>query len=137
MYDGSFIPGAEGPTLRITVLKVDNGYNLELASSPRRPKAIAPVPSAAESMSPDEIIDRMVDGMGAFIRSINDKGAGEDWKEDGDKGRIREAVKIFFPQLAHAAARAVTTEDFLPMPRHETLVFESKQSLMKFLETNL
>jgi len=136
MYDGSYIPGAEGPTLRITVLKVDNGYNLELASSPRHPQAIAPVPSAAESMGPDEIIDRMVDGMGAFIRSINDKGAGEDWKEDGDKGRIREAVKIFFPQLAQQAQR-VAHNPLANLPRHETLVFESKQSLMKFLETNL
>ena len=136
MYDGSYIPGAEGPTLRITVLKVDNGYNLELASSPRRPQVVAPVPGAAEGVSPDEMIDRMVDGMGAFIRSVNDKGAGEDWKEDGDRLKIREAVKTFFPQLAQQAARAVTPEDFA-MPRHESLVFESKQSLMKFLETNL
>jgi hypothetical protein len=127
---------ANRPTVTVQIAKVGNGYTLQLTTNPKRfPAAVAPEPSPFEGMSPDEVIDKMVDGAGAVLRRIHDAGAGEDWKEDGDRQQVREAVKAMFPGIARQIERS---QEPPPEPsRHESLVFETKAKLMEFIEKEL
>lgn len=127
------------PTVTVSIGKIDNGYVLKLNTIPKRraPRVVAP-PFAG--MDPDEMIDKIVDGMGALIRSINDKGAGEDWKTDEDRAKVREGFKAMFPNLVpppvHADDVAIAVGEDLA-PRSESRVFESKIDLIKYLTENL
>lgn len=131
-----FHAGDHGPTVYVELRKVDNGYTIQLRTDPPRPP-IRPedFQGPYDGMDPDEIIDRMVDGLGAMVRTINDKGAGESWKDGDDRQQVREAFKIMFPQFARHAERIVRPPP--EQPRQEHRVFETKKSLMDYLEKNL
>jgi hypothetical protein len=132
------------PTLTVSIGKIDNGYVLKLNTIPKRkmPRAVA---SPFAGMDPDEMIDKIVDGMGALIRSINDKGAGEDWKDGEDRVKVREGFKAMFPSLVPPpipkeedttfSVNAVIVDD--ETPRSESRVFESKADLIKYLSEQL
>lgn len=82
----------------------------------------------------------MIDGMGALIRSINDKGAGEDWKDSDDRKQVRDAFRVMFPGMSSQIDRLTSDlEDVASYepPRHENLVFESKERLVEYLTKNL
>lgn len=124
------LPTLRQPKLNIKIEKRDNGYLVDLIDPPKRkerPKP--PVPSEDEI---NEKLDAMSDGIAAFMRSIMDKTAGEDWKEAETKEKIRTAMKAFAPSL-------VGPKDYVapPTPRIEQRVFEKKADLIKYLEENL
>lgn len=128
--DGYLETGPRTPKLNIRIEKRDNGYLIDLMDPPKRkerPKP--PVPSEDEI---NEKLDAMSDGIAAFMRSIMDKTAGEDWKEEETKEKIRVAMKAFAPSLVGPKEYANP-----PMPRVEQRVFEKKADLIKYLEENL
>ena len=144
-----FIPAAPPgipltPTLYVSIGKIDNGYILKLHTNPKRriPRAVS-APNPFVGMDPDETIDKIVDGMGALIRSINDKGAGEDWKEDGDRAKVRDGFKAMFPSLvpppppSKEELAELEAQVDAETPRSEQRVFESKEALIKYLTEQL
>jgi hypothetical protein len=132
-------PSINQPAVRVELVKLGNGYMTELIENRQQPEPevkediATAVEAELDPPSVDEQIDRMVEGLGAFMRSVHDKGAGEDWKEDGDKEKIRAAVKLFMPNVVRSD---VGIKRYVA-PRQESLVFESKKSLMEYLEKNL
>lgn len=83
----------------------------------------------------DEInarLDAISNGLSAFMKSILDKEAGEDWKGEDAKEKIREAIKAFAPSLGSPSAYQTPA-----MPRIENKVFEKKADLLKYLDENL
>ena len=139
----SYAPGTQRlPSVVVSVNKVGNGYSLALQTNPKRrmPRAVSPVENPFEGKDPAELIDNMIDGMGALIRAINDKGAGDgDWKGEDDREKVREAFKVMFPGMARNIQQLTEASDEEPQeePRFESLVFETKKSLMEYLEKNL
>lgn len=131
------------PKLQVSITKLDNGYVTRLHELKKR-KPVPPISPSGNpfvGMTADDIVDKLVDGMGAFLRTINDAGAGEDWK-GGDKAQVREAFKLIFPGIAQNAEQLARQTDQVDeeeahIPRQETRVFESKESLMKYLDENL
>ena len=145
--EGAYIPAVysmpQMPKLTIQLVKLDNGYVVKLQEAGKKaPRAIAPVESPFVGLEPDQIIDKLVDGVGAMLRSINDAGAGEDWKGSDNRAQMREAFKLLFPDMARHAEQLARPEDHpseedLHGPRHESNVFESKESLIEYLKKNL
>lgn len=142
---GDYIPAAPslgvGPKLEVNIAKLGNGYTLALQVHPEPPKRrkVQHTPSPFVGQDPDELIDKILDGMSALIRTINDKGAGEDWKDGGDRKQVREAFRVMFPGMATQIDRAVSDEPppTYQEPRYEQLVFESKEKLIEFLTKEL
>jgi hypothetical protein len=126
------------PTLTIGLVKTDNGYTVQLQESPKPPPRVktVSVEASQEEADPDELIDRMVDGMGALMRAIHNDAAEEDWKKDDDKAKVRAAFKAIFPNIVSQVQRQ---QNYVPPeePRYENLVFEKKEDLLKYLEKNL
>lgn len=138
----SYVAGfSEDPSVIVSVQKLGNGYMLDLRTNPKRPPLQKPVhsPSPFVGQDPDELIDRMIDGLGGLVRSINDKGAGEDWKSEESRQQVREAFRIMFPGLTSNVDRLVADEPEVPYeePRHEQLVFETKEKLFEYMTKNL
>ena len=144
----AFLPGSsyvagfsEEPSVVVSVQKLGNGYMLDLRTNPKRPPLPRPVhvPSPFAGQDPDELIDRMIDGLGSLVRSINDKGAGEHWKDEDDRRQVREAFRIMFPGLTSSVDRLVSDEPepTYEEPRHEQLVFETKEKLFEYLTKSL
>lgn len=129
--------GNPHPLMNISIEKLGNGYVLSLTEYPKMPEPTVPAPSPFEGLEPDELIDKMIDGVGALIRAINDKGAGEHWKDEEDRVQIREAFKVMFPQLARQADRLAGDPSQYQPPRSEQRVFESKDVLVEYLVKNL
>ncbi len=129
------------PTLKVSVLKFDNGYavSLDEVPKPREPRRLPPPENPFSGMDPDQIIDQMIDGVGAVLRTFRDAEAGEDWKGGEDRAKVRTAFKAMFPGLAQQAVSMTQEpeEPDLQVPRKERRVFESKESLMKYLDENL
>lgn len=119
-------PGPKEPKISIGVTKVDNGYHVVLVGQ-RKPDPVEPLTQLSE----DERIDRMVDGLSAFLKYVNGKGVeGDEWKDDSDlKEKMREGFKTLYPGAA--APRAYT------LPRQEQRVFETKEKLIEYLTQNL
>lgn len=135
-YLGAAMPGSGRPSVSVGIGKVGNGYIVKLQTSPVQPKPPRLAPSPFVGMDPDELIDRILDGMGALIRTVNDKGAGEDWKDGDDRKQVREAFRVMFPDMARKVDRAIEPVEYIE-PRYEHLVFESKEDLLEYLKTNL
>lgn len=138
----SYVAGfSEEPSVVVSVQKLGNGYMLDLRTNPKRPPLPRPVhvPSPFVGQDPDELIDQILDGMSAIIRTINDKGAGEDWKDEENRKQVRDAFRIMFPSIASQIDRAVSDEPETTYeePRHEQLVFETKEKLFEYLTKNL
>lgn len=131
----------DGPSVFVSVEKLGNGYQIDLRTNPPRPKprVVAHAPSPFVGRDPDEIIDQIIDGLGSLVSSIQDKGAGEDWKDGEHRVKVRETFRVMFPSMARQIDDVVSDEPepVYEEPRHEQLVFESKKSLMEFLEKNL
>ena len=139
-----YVEGMSQPTLQVNIAKLDNGYVVRLQElKKRRPvSGIQRSSNPFAGLSADEIIDKLVDGMGGFLRTINDAGAGEDWKGSENRAQMREAFKMLFPGMAQNAEQLANptdpeVEEETRQPRQETLVFESKESLMRYLGENL
>ena len=134
-------PQSEEPSVVVSVQKLGNGYMLELRTNPPRPKPriVKYTPSPFVGQDPDELIDQILDGMSAIIRTINDKGAGEDWKDEENRKQVRDAFRIMFPSIASQIDRSVSDEPETTYeePRHEQLVFETKEKLFEYLTKNL
>ena len=130
----AFADGPPSVSVSVQLAKVGNGYTIQLQTHPPMPSARPPGPTMFEGMDPDEMIDKMIDGIGALMRTIHDKGAGEDWKASEDRAQVREAFRVMFPPLANKADRAVV--QYVP-PRYDNLVFQSKKDLMDYLDRNL
>jgi hypothetical protein len=149
---GGYIPGGVGayltpefsnkaPSVLIDIQKLENGYMLTLTTNPEQPKPriVKHTPSPFVGQDPDELIDRVLDGLSALVRTINDKGAGEDWKDDENRKQVRDAFRVAFPNLSNQIDQAVSDEP-VPQyvePRHEQLVFETKQKLFEYLMKEL
>lgn len=122
---------AREPRLSLTIDKRDNGYVIDLLE-PAKPKdRPKPTPMPTE----DEInarLDAISNGLSAFMKSILDKEAGDDWKDGDAKEKIREAIKAFAPSLGSPMAYQNP-----PIPRIENKVFEKKADLLKYLDENL
>lgn len=128
------------PSVSVQVGKVGNGYVVHLQARPERKRAPGrPRPEEPfQHLDPDQVIDKMVDGLGALIRSINDKGAGEGWKDDEDRQAIREVVKAMFPSFAgHPQGPPAYDYEAAEQAKSEHLVFQSKEDLIQYLEKNL
>jgi hypothetical protein len=134
---------SESP-LTIGITKHGNGYSIQLSQSPkRRPHRVRELPpNPLEGMDPDQIIDQMIEGVGAVLRTFRDAEVGDTWKEGEDREKVRTAFKTMFPGFTQQAVQ-MTEKPEPPQTdaelygRHESLVFESKESLMKYLDENL
>lgn len=145
MYESAigeaFMPRAH-PTLTVQVVKMDNGYIVTLQEIPRpKPSRRIVVPNPFEGKSPDEIIDQMIDGVGAVLRTFRQAEAEEEWKGSEDRETVRTAFKALFPNLAQQAftlTEAPESEEDRRRqePRQEQNVFGSKAELMKYLDQN-
>jgi hypothetical protein len=124
-------------SLAISLVKTDNGYIVDLREVPPQKKQ-KPVhqESPFAGKSPDEIIDQMIDGCGAVLRTLRQAETEEEWKGSEDREKVRMAFKALFPSLAQQAFDMSHVEE-IPQPRHEQKVFESKESMMKYLNENL
>jgi hypothetical protein len=121
---------------RLELTVVGNGYFVSFMKGvDRRPVAgQGPLDGPpVEAVSEEERIDAMVDAIGAFIRHINNKGAGEDWQSEGaeDREKIRAGFKAMIPASLLHGHRV-----YEPPPEPEQLVFKSKAELIKFIEEN-
>jgi hypothetical protein len=125
------LPHQGGPSVVIAIQKLGNGFVTTLQTNPT-PAAVQQGPPIEEA-DPDEQLDQLIDGLGAFFREINDKGAGEGWKEGEDRQKVRAAARLMFPQFSGQIARYTKSE----RPRYEQLVFESKDMLLEYLTKNL
>jgi len=153
----AYVAGGE-PSLTASIRKVDNGYLLEFSAPPAPPTPeeqalIEKAAAEAEKLRRDQLdeqiegmdakIDAMVDGITAFMRYIQDKAAGEDWKQDEVKEKVREGFKAMFPQFnPQRELRGLRAElAALPPPggewRQESLVFGKLDDLVEFLKANL
>lgn len=136
MFSSSFDGPSPPPSVSVKIQKLGNGYTLQLTTNPPRPPvAYGAEPSPFEGMEQDEIIDKLVDGAGALLGRLHDIGAGESWKDDAEREQVREAFKIMFPGVARQFSRPAG-----PPPvesRYESLVFETKEKLMEFIEKEL
>ena len=133
-------PHVSRPSLVVTVTKLYNGYVTVLQETPKQDlqPAIGPAPSPFEGMEPDEIVDKMIDGIGAVLRSFRDSEVGDDWKGSADREKVREAFKVMFPDFVQRAVQLTSQDPVLyKEPRNETRVHESKDSLMLYLDLNL
>lgn len=134
-------PTSEEPSVVVSVQKLENGYMLELRTNPKQPKprVVKRTPSPYVGQDPEELIDQILDGMSAVVRTINDKGAGEDWKDEDNRRQVREAFRIMFPSMASQIDQAVSDEPepVYIEPQHERLVFETKEKLFEYLTKNL
>lgn len=132
------------PTMVVTVGKLDNGYVLKMSSIPK-PRPVQFVAHPLAGMDPDEAIDKMIDGVGAFMRAIHNNAAEEDWKKGEDRAKVREAIKELFPSLLPPAVQsepgsAVLTQESDGAEfraKSESRVFESKLDLIKYLTEKL
>jgi len=120
-------------SVTVTVSKVDNGYQTWLTGPPP-PAPPRPQPlSHLAGLTEEEVADRLIDGISALMRYMNDKGAGETWKDGGDRETLREAFKVLFPGITSRIA-----EPLEPMiAKSETRVFESKDALLEYLAKSL
>lgn len=134
-------PVSEEPSVIVSVQKLGNGYMIELQTNPKQPERppVKHAPNPFAGLDPDELVDQIIDGFGSLARSINDKSAGEDWKSDDNRKNVRDAFRLMFPSMSSHIDDAVSTE--LPPvyiePRHERLVFETKEKLFEYLTSNL
>ena len=141
-YIGRYPLGGNGePSVVVQVQKLGNGYVINLRTNPPYPKRrpIARVPSPFVGQDPDELIDRILDGLSAVVRTINDQGAGELWKDEDNRKQVREGFRIMFPSMAATIDSAVSDEPepVYEEPRNEQLVFETKEKLLEYLTKNL
>jgi hypothetical protein len=121
------------PSVVIDIQKLGNGFVVTLQTNPKPPVVQQGPP--VEEVDPDEQLDRLIDGIGAFLREINDKGAGEGWKDGEDRQKVRAAARLMFPSVLGSGRVAhYTTQE---KPRYEQLVFESKDMLLEYLTKNL
>lgn len=147
---GGHVVGKQ-PFLQISVVKVDNGYQVSLYEPPK-PPSLEEIQDAretrereavkraeAELCGAEEKIDAMIEGICAFARYIQDKAAGEDWKKDEVKEKIRTGFKAMFPSMVGIHSRVTYPAPLgNPVrPRSELKVFEAKEALLKFLTDNL
>lgn len=125
--------------LTISIQKADNGYFVGLVEPPdlkaykeaRRRERQERMKKLSGSI--DERIDAMVDGVVAFQKFVLDKSAGEDWKGEDMREKMREGVKVAFPGIM----REITAGEPPPQARQEQMVFETKEKLLEFLTKNL
>lgn len=118
------------PDSAMQILRFDNGYVVVYTEIPKMPEV------NPEDVEPpadaDKMMDDMIDGIGAFLRRINDHGAGDDWKGSEDREKLRKGFKAMFPGFTppghgHGAVLGAA------MPVQKRLVFESKEKLLAFL----
>jgi hypothetical protein len=133
------MPYGRGPKLSIEIQKQDNGFTLQLIEPPDPSKEEEEYQKEAEANLEDlekkaeEMIDKAVEGMVAFIRHIQDKSTGEEWKEGDDKEKMRAGFKAFFRhRLPSFVPRGQLRRD-----RSENMVFASKEELLAYLAKNL
>jgi hypothetical protein len=120
-------------TLQCGIAKLGNGYAITIVRATPRP---APPPvNPEDEVDPDHAIDKMIDGLGALVRSIHDSGAGETWKSDEDRAHVRAAFKLMFPGMSRHLLSA--GEAFAMPPIPESLVFETKEKLIAYLTEKL
>lgn len=126
--------GMIAPSVSVKVDKLGNGYVISLQTHPKSPPSVVLRQNPFEGMDPDELIDKLIDGMGALLRTIHDEGAGENWKDSDDRSQVREAFRVMFPQMARSVDQSVASYE---QPRYDNLVFQSKKDLMEYLDKNL
>jgi len=125
------LPYQSAPSVSIGIQKLGNGFVTTLQTNPPVVRARhAPVGGDSD---PDEALDHLIDGIGAFLREINDKGAGEGWKNGEDRQKVRAAARLLFPQISYQTAQEEPQEN----SRFEQLVFESKAAMIEYLNKNL
>lgn len=137
-----YLSPAPRPSLTIQVVKMDNGYVTTLNEVPKRkPRKIRTIPNPFVGKTPDEMIDQMIDGVGAILRTFRQAEAEEEWKGGEDREKVRMAFKAMFPTLAQQAVdmtQEPDPEEEMPRePRHEQTVFETKDALVEYLTKNL
>lgn len=113
----------------VQVVCVSNGYVVRITRTVA-PEPVAP--PAEDGMTEDERIDLMVDALAAFFGYINDKSAGEGWKDAESREKIRAGFKAMAPSgLTRSNSRQYYE------PETKQLVFGSKEELLKFLSENV
>ena len=120
-------------TLQCGIAKLGNGYAITILRSTPRPPPLPVNPE--DEIDQDQAIDKMIDGLGALIRSINDSGAGETWKSDEDRAHVRAAFKLMFPGTSRGLLAG--PDGFSMPPPPESLVFETKEKLIAYLTEKL
>ncbi len=125
------LPYQSAPSVSIGIQKLGNGFVTTLQTNP--PVVHTHRAPVGGDLDPDEALDHLIDGIGAFLREINDKGAGEGWKDGEDRQKVRAAARLLFPQFSSPTVPEEPQEH----PRYEQLVFESKAAMIEYLNKNL
>ena len=119
------------PKATVTGVKVSNGYVVSIWTPPKPEPP--PPPPKEDGMTDDERLDHIVDALAAFIGFINNKGAGEDWKDVESREKIRVGFKAAFPQVA---ARPMLHRPRAERPAETQHVFGTQEEMLKFLKEN-
>lgn len=127
--------------LQISIRKMDNGFVVNLNEPPKRQteEELEKELEADRPKNPEAQVDALVDGIVAFTKYINDKGAGEDWKDHSEevKVQMRKGFKIFFPNLNPDRSRRPRRPISSYQPRVEQNVFQTKEELLAYIQKNL
>lgn len=133
----SFLSASAGPTASAEIQKLGNGYVVTFMTNPPRRHPVRQQGPPLQGKDPDEIIDDLVNGLGAFMRTIREKETGEDWKDSQDRKLIRDGFRQMFPQVVSQIENAAEEPVESERPRHEQLVFETKAAMLEYLTKNL
>lgn len=122
------------PRLTVTIVKVENGWLLDLTDPGPLLKAAKKISDGNDpQIKSEEDIDRSIEAMIAFNRHMNTQIEGEEWRDNEEKRQLlRDGFKLHFPQFFQ---RQNAVQFGLVMP--QSFVFGKMDDLFKFLKDKL
>lgn len=124
------------PKLTVSIVKVDNGWIVELVDpSPILKAAKKVMDGSGSEIKNDEDIDRSIEAMIAFNKHMQSEMIeGEDWRgDDSKKQLLREGFKLHFPQFFQKQTPNIQFGLVVP----QSLVFSKMEDLLKFVKSKL
>ena len=124
------------PKLTVTIVKVDNGWVVEMVDpTPILKAAKRVVDDSGPTIKSDEDIDRSIEAMIAFNKHMQSEIIeGEDWRgNDSKKQLLREGFKLHFPQFFQRQTPNIQLGLVVP----QSLVFSKMDDLLKFVKSRM
>ena len=125
------------PKIHASLSKIDNGYAITFIKNDVQPPPEEVVAEGTDpELSEDEQVDIMVDGLQSFFRAIHGESESGDWRGQGEREKVRKALKLMKGGGGLGRYRTATVAG-CSGPDVKQLVFESKAKLLEFLDKNL